>query len=123
HPFIRRFLFIMRIATFLLLVLFVQVSAHTFGQKVTLVAKNTPLAEVFRQIHAQTAYDFVFTTSTLSDAKPVTLNLEQLELADVLEQVFASQPLEYSVSDKSVVVTKREMAEGLTGRAGLSSGG
>lgn len=126
-----RYLFrIMRVTTFLMLLCLMQVSARTAAQLVSLKAANMPLSDVFRELHEQTGYDFVFTTSVLEHARPVNLSLAEVELPDALEQIFARQPLEYKFMKNSVVVKAKALrltktapaSDGSTRRQGLPSG-
>lgn len=106
---LKKILLIMKLTTLLLITAILQVSAKTFAQKVSLAEKNAPLASVFNDIRAQTGYDFLFTTTTLKDAKPVSIDVKNVELADVLKKIFDDQPLQYSIEDKSVVVSTKEL--------------
>ncbi len=94
--------------TLLLMASILQVSATTFAQKVTLSRKNAPLSEVFTQIKSQTGYDFVFTASQLKDLKPVSINVKDAELDEVLSTIFKGLPLSYTIEDKSVVVSGKK---------------
>ena len=105
---IKKVLLTMKITAFLLFLAILQASASTFAQKITLTTKNAPLVEVFNQIRFQTGYDFAFTSATLEDAKPVSIDVKNAELRDVLKKIFEGQPLDYSVSERSVVVSKKE---------------
>ena len=87
---------------------FMQVSASTLAQKVTLSDKNAPLTVVFDQISAQTGFDFAYTGTILNSAKLVTINVKNEELTDVLKKIFDDQPFDYSIEDKSVVIFKKE---------------
>ncbi|WP_254070830.1 SusC/RagA family TonB-linked outer membrane protein [Pedobacter sp. L105] len=98
----------MKLTTLLLITVILQVSAKTLAQKVTLSERNAPLVDVFNQIQKQTGYDFAFTVSTLKDAKPVNIDVKNVELSEVLKKVFDGQPLDYSIESKSVVVSKKE---------------
>src|ERR1700761_3564954 len=99
---LRQFLRIMKITTFILIAVILHVSATSLAQKVTLVEKNAPLAEVFDKISTQTGYDFLFTSSDLKNAKPVTINIKNEELKDVLTQIFDGQPLDFTIENQSV---------------------
>jgi len=105
---VKKILLIMKITTLLLITVILQVSASSFAQKITLSEKNTPLVKVFNQIRLQTGYDFAFTATTLKDAKPVSIDVKNAELSDVLQTIFDGQPLDYSIENKSVVVSIKE---------------
>ncbi|HMI01784.1 MAG TPA: SusC/RagA family TonB-linked outer membrane protein [Pedobacter sp.] len=98
----------MKITTFIIFAVILQVSAAGFAQKVTLSSSNARLTEVFNEIRNQTGYDFLFTSETLKDAKRVSIKVENAELKDVLNQLFTNQPLEYIINKKAVIVSKKE---------------
>jgi len=102
-----KFLLTMRLTTLLLFTAIFQVSASSFAQKVTLQANRTSLVKVMKQIRSQTGYDFVFSSKTLDDAKPVTINRKNAELLDVLDEIFKDQPLEFVLDAKTVVVSRK----------------
>lgn len=97
----------MKLTTLILITAILQVSASTFAQKITLSEKNAPLVKIFEKIRTQSGYDFMFSLSTINEAKPVNINVQNAELKDVLKQIFASQPLEYKINAKSVVISPR----------------
>jgi len=101
---------VMKLTTLLLLAFFMQVSAGTYAQKITLSAKNAELFTIFDQISDQSGYDFVITNSILKNAKKVNIQVKNAELKDVLNQIFKDQSLEFSISNKSVLVKKKETA-------------
>jgi TonB-linked SusC/RagA family outer membrane protein len=105
---LHKILLIMKITTFIIFAVILQVSAAGFAQKVTLSTNNARLTEVFNEIRNQTGYDFLFTSETLKDAKRVNIKVENAELKDVLNQLFTNQPLEYIINKKAVVVSKKE---------------
>ena len=107
---LKKVLLTMKITAFLLFIAILQVSANTFAQKITLTTKNAPLVEVFNQIRTQTGYDFAFTSATLANAKPVSIDVKNAELNDVLKKIFDGQPLDYTIAEKSVVVSKKEQS-------------
>ncbi|WP_345949679.1 SusC/RagA family TonB-linked outer membrane protein [Mucilaginibacter sp. PAMB04274] len=98
----------MKLTTLLLIIAIFQVSASTYAQQVSLSEKNTPLEQVFNKIRVQTGYDILYTTSLLKGSRPVTIKVTNGNLDDVLKRVFVGQPLEYSIEDKSVVVSKKQ---------------
>ena len=97
----------MKLTTLLIIVSILQVSATTFAQKITLSKKNAALTEVFTEIQQQTGYDFVFNASTLKDAQKVTIQVKNTELAEVLDRIFQDQPLQFTIENKMVVVSKK----------------
>lgn len=102
-----QFLLMMKLTLLFLFAAMLQVSANTFAQKITLNKKQAVLMEVLQDIRKQSGYDFVFTASTMEKAKPVDINVKSVELDEVLKLVFAGQPLDYVIKDKSVVVSQK----------------
>jgi len=98
----------MKLTTLLLLAFFMQVSAGTYAQKITISAKNAELFTIFDQISDQSGYDFVITNSILKNAPKVNLQVKNADLNDVLQLIFKDQPLEFSISNKSVLVKRKE---------------
>ena len=94
----------MRLSTIILMTVIMQVSAHSFAQKITLSETNVPLSRVLSEIRSQSGYDFLFTKSVLKDARMVSITVKNEELGEVLRKIFDKQPLAYTIEDKSVVI-------------------
>lgn len=110
REFISKLLLIMRLVTLLLIASFMQVSATSLAQKVTLNEKNISLENVFKEIRKQTGYDFVYTNPQLNLAKTVTIQVKDSDLKEALDQCFLNQPLSYSIENKTIIVTNKAVA-------------
>ena len=75
---------VMKITAVFLLGCFFHVSA-SFSQAVTLKVKNAPLKEVLAAVKKQTGYAVFYNAELLADAKPVTLDMHNASLAEVLK--------------------------------------
>jgi len=106
--YIKQLLLAMKLTALLVTIGILQVSAATYAQKVTLKDKNTSLKEVFNQIRQQSGYDFIITSDLLSQAKPVTIEVSNTDLRDALDKIFDDQPLNYTIQEKTVIVSKKE---------------
>jgi TonB-linked SusC/RagA family outer membrane protein len=104
-----KIIFFMRLATPLLLALFVSLSAAASAQKVTLSEKNGSLSSVIRKIRTQTGYNFFYVKDHLNAAKPVNIELSNASLAEALKLIFADQPLTYVIEDKEITIKKKEI--------------
>lgn len=100
-------LLIMKLTFILLVATFLQVSAATYAQKVTLNVKKVSIVKVFKQIQAQTNYDFLYNEEDLKKAKPVSLNADNAPLAEVLNECFADQQLSYTIQNTTILITKK----------------
>ncbi|MDN3584275.1 SusC/RagA family TonB-linked outer membrane protein [Mucilaginibacter flavus] len=97
----------MRLTTLILLVTLMQVSAASMAQKISLSEKNTSLKEVCKKISLQSGYSFIISGSELKIAKPVFINTTDTDLRTVLDEIFKTQPLQYQLQDKSIIVSLR----------------
>lgn len=99
----------MKLTLVLLTATFMQVSAATYAQKVTLNVKKATIKEVFEKIQAQTNYDFLYNAKDLKKASPVTLNLDNTNLKDALDICFNNQPLAYTIQNTTILITKKPL--------------
>lgn len=100
----------MKLTTLLLMVAIVQVSASSFGQRVTLSEKKAPIQKVFDKISLQTGFDFLFSDEILKEISPISISVKNEALKTVLNRLFEGQPLEYSIEDKSVVISRKRVS-------------
>lgn len=101
---IRQIRIIMRLIIFLVLTANLAISATGYSQQVTLVKKNAPLREVLVELRNQTGFDFICTDQLLKLANPVSIDVHERALQDVLHQIFAHQPLDYTIANQTVVI-------------------
>ena len=97
-----------------------QVSASSLAQKITLSKSNAPLKSIFKELKAQSGYNFFYTDDLLENASAVTINVRNFELIDVLNLLFEGQNLDYLIRDKTVIVKagstpKQDIISGFVG--------
>ena len=102
-----KFLLMMKLVIIMLFSTFMQVSASSYAQKVSLSVKNVHLKDVFNLLRKQTGYDFLYNTAELNNSSRVTLNVNNEELREVLNRCFRNQPLTYTISNTTVLVRKK----------------
>jgi TonB-linked SusC/RagA family outer membrane protein len=85
-----------------------QVSAASFGQRITLTERNATLEQVLKKIKIQSGFDMLFINNQMDQAKKVNINVNNVPLIDALELIFKSQPLQYTIVDKMVVIKLRK---------------
>ena len=100
----KKMLLAMKLTAIILFSLAMQVSAKAFTQRVNLSVKNAKLAEVFKEIRKQTGLSFMWDEQTLQSTKPVSVNIHQGSLFQVLDACIKNQPLTYSVIDNVVLI-------------------
>ncbi|HTN37212.1 MAG TPA: SusC/RagA family TonB-linked outer membrane protein, partial [Arachidicoccus sp.] len=84
-----------------------QTQAKAFAQHLSIDMKNADLRAVFKQIKAQTGYDFFYNESMTKHARPVTLRVKNQPLKTVLDLCFRDQPFTYAVVKKLIVVKNK----------------
>lgn len=88
-----------------------QASAIGYSQTISLSFKNTSLEKVFIEIEKQSGYSFVYTREELGKTIPVTIEVKDATLNEVLELCFRKQPITYNITDKYIIVKEREEAK------------
>ncbi len=101
----------MRLITILMFGVMMQVSASSSAQKITLSRRDATLESVFQSLREQSGYDFVFNMKLMAKAKPVTIDLKEVSLSEALRICFANQIFTYSISDKTIIVEERSLAD------------
>lgn len=98
----------MRLVIVILIATIMQVSASGFAQKISLSQKKEPLNSVLKEIRKQSGYNFIITGELLKQSRPVSIEVNQIELSDALTLIFKEQPLTYTISNKTVVIKEKE---------------
>ncbi|MET4545873.1 TonB-linked SusC/RagA family outer membrane protein [Pedobacter africanus] len=117
-----KLLLIMRLTIVIIIACFMQVSASSLAQKVTLTKSNASLRSVFKELNRQTGYNFFYADNLLENSPPVDINVKDAELSAVLNQIFAGQNLNFIIRNKTVVIkasetTRQEVISGFVGDA------
>lgn len=104
----------MKLTLIFVLIGTLQVGAHApgFAQSVSYSGKNVRMTAVFHAVEEQTGYGVIMEKSLLEASKPVTVEVRNASLEEVFRACFANQPwkLKYTISGKTVIVSKAELA-------------
>ena len=98
----------MRLTTVILIAAMMQVSAAGFAQKISLTKSNASLQVVINELRTLSGYNFVATGELLDKAKPITINIKNVELEKVLERIFENQPIAFSIEDRTVTLKAKQ---------------
>lgn len=98
---------VMKLTVILITCCLLQVSARSFGQRVTINKTNTSLQTVLQDIRKQTGVDFFYDSELLKNAKPVNIKLKNATIEDALKACFADQPYSYAIENGIVVVKEK----------------
>jgi TonB-linked SusC/RagA family outer membrane protein len=99
---------IMKITAMILLAGCLQLSARGISQTLTLSFKEATLQKVFREIERQSGYTFFVNSRWFQLAKPVTIQVKDLPLTQVLDLCFKNQPFTYSISGKTIAISPKK---------------
>jgi TonB-dependent SusC/RagA subfamily outer membrane receptor len=107
---VKQLLRIMKLTTILILIAALQVSARGFSQGITLKQKNAPLEKVLQDIRKQSGYNVVYTKQMLNNAAPVNIELNNVSVQKALEELLKTQPLTFSIVEKTIIIQPRYTA-------------
>lgn len=82
------------------------------AQDINISAKGSSLEQVLKEIRKQSGYSFFLNADLLKNAKTVTLTRKNQPLREVLDAIFATQPLDYKIDGKSILVQPKRAAIG-----------
>jgi TonB-linked SusC/RagA family outer membrane protein len=103
----RKTLLSMKLVILFTIITSLQAWSKGFSQSITLSAKDVSLEKIFREIRRQTDYRFIYTKEELLTARPVSLNVKNASIGQVLDLCFLNQPLSYTIVEKHIVVKKK----------------
>ena len=98
----------MKLTVLFLLAATLSVCAKTRAQNVTISGKDLSLKAVFVLIHQQTGYDFLYDSREIEKALPVTLDVKNAPMEDVLTQCLKPSKLGFVVKNNAIIVKKAE---------------
>lgn len=104
----------MKLTAVLLLAITMDVSATGFSQEVTLNLSNTSLEKVFKEIRKQTGYVFFYKTNVLKGIPKLNISVHNADIKETMEACLGRLPLSYSIIDKTIVVSPKEILEIIT---------
>lgn len=109
-----KLILVMKLTIVLLLGILLQVSAKTSAQRISLVQENKPLLEIFKQISKQSGYDFVYNVKTVKNTAPITVNVKNQLLHEVLSECLANTSLTYEIINRTIVVKEKPIIAPIT---------
>lgn len=98
----------MRLTTIIVIASLMQVSAATFGQRITIDKRNTSIENILKEIRKQSGYSFIYDVKTLSNAQKINISVNDVTVEDALKTTFYGLDLNYEIDGKIVSVKKKE---------------
>ena len=101
----------MKLICILLITTFMHAYSATYAQKISMDRENVSLKEIFNEISTQTDYSFIISAQLLKKAVPVSINVKNSSLKEVLDKCFSSQTLTYVINNKTIVVLEPQVSK------------
>jgi len=98
----------MRLTTIVLLFTLMQVSAATFGQRITLNEQRVSLKRALEKIHNQSGYNFLFDRNVLKGINPISISIENEELETAVKKILHNLPLTYLIDGNTILIKPKE---------------
>jgi TonB-dependent SusC/RagA subfamily outer membrane receptor len=99
---------VMKLTAVLLVATFLQVSAKTIGQTISITQRNTSLEKVFKEINRKTGYQFFYQDELLKQARKFSIDVKNMPVEQVLEICFRDQPLHFTIKENTITVKRKE---------------
>jgi len=80
------------------------------AQKITLSTQNMTVDKALHIIKKQTGYLFFYEYDLVQQLKPITINVKEASIKEVLDILLKNTDLTYSIEDKTVVIRKSSSA-------------
>ena len=108
----RKLVLIMKLKLFILCVA-LQASAETFSQvpKLDVTFNNTPMEIVLEQLQKQSGFQFFYLKKNLEAASPVTLEMKNATLDEVLDKVLRANGYDYEIRDNIVNILAERLPQ------------
>jgi len=98
-----RILLKLKLTLIILTTVILQSSAASFAQ-ITINEKSASLESILQKIRKQGGYDFFYSNTMLKNTKPVSINVKNAGVDEVLAITFKDQPLTYTIDQKTIVL-------------------
>jgi len=98
---------IMKLVIVIMITALLQVSASSFGQRITLSQKKISLKQVLKEIRKQSNYSILCDSKILQQAKPVDLQVKDATIQKVLDDFFINQPFAYTINENTIIINRK----------------
>ncbi|SIO14162.1 SusC/RagA family TonB-linked outer membrane protein [Chitinophaga niabensis] len=97
----------MKLTAFLLTVLFMHAYASGSAQNITISGRDLTLKQVFSIIEQQTGFVVFSDGRAITETSPVSLNMQNVPLRNLLDVVLKDQPLNYTIEGKTIILSRK----------------
>ena len=105
--YIHKFLLIMRLATAIIIISLLQVSAATVAQNLTYAHRQTSITQIIKEIRKQTGLNVMASVDNLKNIPSIDVNFKNTPVSDVLNTYLAGQPLTFEMDNKLILIKEK----------------
>lgn len=104
---LRKILLIMRLKIFILFCCIGTANANTFSQeRIDVIFNNESITSVFDYLKKNTDYEFVYRKDILSETKPVSIDMKNVTVEEIMDAVLLKNGFTYEMVAHVVVIKK-----------------
>ncbi|GAA4802198.1 TonB-dependent receptor [Olivibacter ginsenosidimutans] len=81
-----------------------QIAQAGYAQQVSLHVKQASLKQVIEELSKQSGYTFFYDQKYLAQANPVSIQVNNQPITNVINQVFANQPFVFEIVDQTITL-------------------
>lgn len=96
----------MKLTTFLLLAVCLQISAKGVSQQISISEKKVPIRKILREVSRQAGVSIIYDETLLAGARPVTIDVKNASVKEVLDLCLSNLPLCYSIDGSRIIVQR-----------------
>ncbi|WP_254070824.1 SusC/RagA family TonB-linked outer membrane protein [Pedobacter sp. L105] len=97
----------MKLTILITTIAFLQVSASTFAQRISLKGNEISLTKALQSIKKQSGYALFFNNTLVEEAGSFKINLKDATLDQALSEVLKDKPFTYTIIDKTIVIKEK----------------
>lgn len=80
----------------------------TQAQQINLNLQKASLPKAIAEIRKQTKFDFAYNNELLKKASPITVNIKNGTIQEMLSKMFADQPISYEIADGIIILKEKK---------------
>ena len=106
-----KLLLVTKLTAILLFAAFMQVSAGTYAQKISIKETNVKITDIFKKITKQSGYYLIYNKDLIEKAPVVSIKVSNQGIREVLDKLLPGLNLAYQITDKGIAITEKKSSE------------
>ena len=109
EPWVAKLLLTMKLTMVIIIAALMQVSAASFGQRLTLQKQNNTIETVIREIRKQMGYDVLFSTGKINTSSKINAKFLNAPLEEVMDKLLEGKDLTYTIELKTIIIKPKSL--------------